>query len=225
MVNLFILDIMMLSKQQSCCFNYGEFKPMLNLKNSLQVSDKLAKQIVVDNQNHAKGSRSFQTTINLLIEEGYQWFNMVSPTTKGEVIGIGVVKKSETTLVNPMPAESFVKIKALIAKGLNPTYAYTLTRARKSLTDAQYNQKVDLNRNVSGRLSDYKKQLINRASQLEDGGTPIRQKSFKESLVFNNNKLIVKLKDMEDPTLDILKIVNLLGQINAIVETKTVVKH
>ena len=199
---------------------------MPNFKNSLQVSDKLAKQIVVDNQNHAKGSRSFIKTIDMLIEDGYQWFNMVAPSTKGEVIGIGEVKKNENSFVNPLDAETFVSIKMLIAKGLNPTYAYTLTRTRKSLTDAQYNQKVDLNRNVSGRLSDYKRQLINRASQLDpSNNSQGKKKTFKESLVLSNNKLISKLKDMEDPTLDIDKVISLLGQINTIVETKFSIKH
>ena len=199
---------------------------MPNLKNSLQVSDKLAKQLVVDNQNHAKGSRSFIKTIDMLIEDGYQWFNMVAPSTKGEVIGIGEVKKNENSFVNPLDAETFVSIKMLIAKGLNPTYAYTLTRTRKSLTDAQYNQKVDLNRNVSGRLSDYKRQLINRASQLDpSNNSQGKKKTFKESLVLSNNKLISKLKDMEDPTLDIDKVISLLGQINTIVETKFSIKH
>jgi len=199
---------------------------MPNFKNSLQVSDKLAKQIVVDNQNHAKGSRSFVKTIDMLIEDGYQWFNMVAPSTKGEVIGIGEVKKNENSFVNPLDAETFVSIKMLIAKGLNPTYAYTLTRTRKSLTDAQYNQKVDLNRNVSGRLSDYKRQLINRASQLDpSNNSQGKKKTFKESLVLSNNKLITKLKDMEDPTLDIDKVISLLGQINTIVETKFSIKH
>jgi len=199
---------------------------MPNFKNSLQVSDKLAKQLVVDNQNHAKGSRSFVKTIDMLIEDGYQWFNMVAPSTKGEVIGIGEVKKNENSFVNPLDAETFVSIKMLIAKGLNPTYAYTLTRTRKSLTDAQYNQKVDLNRNVSGRLSDYKRQLINRASQLDpSNNSQGKKKTFKESLVLSNNKLITKLKDMEDPTLDIDKVISLLGQINTIVETKFSIKH
>tara|TARA_R110001583_G_scaffold136804_1_gene288551 strand:+ start:128 stop:742 length:615 start_codon:yes stop_codon:yes gene_type:complete len=199
---------------------------MPNFKNSLQVSDKLAKQLVVDNQNHAKGSRSFIKTIDMLIEDGYQWFNMVAPSTKGEVIGIGEVKKNENSFVNPLDAETFVSIKMLIAKGLNPTYAYTLTRTRKSLTDAQYNQKVDLNRNVSGRLSDYKRQLINRASQLDpSNNSQGKKKTFKESLVLSNNKLISKLKDMEDPTLDIDKVISLLGQINTIVETKFSIKH
>jgi hypothetical protein len=69
-----------------------------NLKNSLQVSDKLASQLVIDNQNHAKGSRSFIKTIDMLIEDGYQWFNMVSPNTKGEVIGVGEVKKNDNSL-------------------------------------------------------------------------------------------------------------------------------
>ena len=121
---------------------------MPNLKNSLQVSDKLEKQILLDNQTYKKGLRSTTRTIDMLIAEGYQWFNMVSPKTKGEVIGVGEVKKNENSFVNPIDVDTFDKIKSIIAKGLNPTYAYTLTRSRKSLTQAQYNQKVDLNRDV-----------------------------------------------------------------------------
>jgi hypothetical protein len=207
---------MRLSKQQSCCFNLGVIKPMLNLKNSLQVSDKLASQIVIDNRNYATGSRSFTKTIDMLIADGYQWFNMVSPNTKGEVIGVGEVKKNDSSFINPIDAETFVKIKMLIAKGLNPTYAYTLSRARKSLTDAQYNQKVDLNRNVSGRLSDYKRQLINRANQLDPSNNTQVKRSFKDQLHFNNVKLIAKLKDVEDKNLDTEKLVSLYSQINVL---------
>ena len=198
---------------------------MPNFKNSLQVSDKLAKQLVVDNQNHAKGSRSFIKTIDMLIEDGYQWFNMVAPSTKGEVIGIGEVKKNENSFVNPMPAETFIALKVFIAQGLNPRYAYTLTRGAKSLTESQKTMKAVLNRNVSGRLSDYKKQLINRDNMLSGSNGKQDKKTFKQSLVLSNNKLITKLKDMEDPTLDIDKVISLLGQINTIVETKFSIKH
>jgi|TARA_R110002124_G_scaffold171831_1_gene339525 hypothetical protein len=198
---------------------------MPNLKNSLQVSDKLAKQIVSDNQNHAKGIRSTAKTIDMLIESGFKWFNMVSPNTKGEVIGVGETKKNDNSFVNPMPAESFVALKMYIAKGLNPTYAYTLTRGAKSLTESQKTMKAVLNRNVSGRLSDYKKQLINRDNLLSGSNGKQEKKTFKESLVLSNNKLISKLKGMEDATLDIDKVISLLGQINTIVETKFSIKH
>ena len=198
---------------------------MPNLKNSLQVSDKLEKQILLDNQTYKKGLRSTTRTIDMLIAEGYQWFNMVSPKTKGEVIGVGEVKKNENSFVNPIDVDTFDKIKSIIAKGLNPTYAYTLTRSRKSLTQAQYNQKDDLNRDVSGRLSDYKKQLINRANLLSGSNGKQEKKTFKQSFVLANNKMIAKLKGMEDNTLETAKIISLLSQINVIVETKVSIKH
>ena len=65
---------------------------MPTLKNSLQVSAKLADQLVKDNSNHAKSKRSTIATIDMLIDHGFKWFNMVSPNTKGEVIGVGEVK-------------------------------------------------------------------------------------------------------------------------------------
>ena len=198
---------------------------MPNLKNSLQVSDKLGSQITLDNSNHAKSARSTAKTIDMLISNGFKWFNMVSPNTKGEVIGVGEVKKNENSFVNNMSAETFVALKVFIAQGLNPRYAYTLTRGAKSLTESQKTMKAVLNRNVSGRLSDYKKQLINRDNMLSGSNGKQDKKTFKQSLVLSNNKLITKLKDMEDPTLDIDKVISLLGQINAIVETKVSIKH
>ena len=198
---------------------------MPNLKNSLQVSDKLGSQITLDNSNHAKSARSTAKTIDMLISNGFKWFNMVSPNTKGEVIGVGEVKKNENSFVNNMSAETFVALKVFIAQGLNPRYAYTLTRGAKSLTESQKTMKAVLNRNVSGRLSDYKKQLINRDNMLSGSNGKQDKKTFKQSLVLSNNKLITKLKDMEDPTLDIGKVISLLGQINAIVETKVSIKH
>jgi len=198
---------------------------MPNLKNSLQVSEKLGSQITLDNSNHAKSARSTAKTIDMLISDGFKWFNMVSPNTKGEVTGVGETKKNENSFVNPMSAETFVALKVFIAQGLNPRYAYTLTRGAKSLTESQKTMKAVLNRNVSGRLSDYKKQLINRDNMLSGSNGKQDKKTFKQSLVLSNNKLITKLKDMEDPTLDIDKVISLLGQINAIVETKVSIKH
>ena len=198
---------------------------MLKLKNSLQVSEKLGSQITLDNSNHAKSTRSTAKTIDMLISNGFKWFNMVSPNTKGEVTGVGETKKNENSFVNPMSAETFVALKVFIAQGLNPRYAYTLTRGAKSLTESQKTMKAVLNRNVSGRLSDYKKQLINRDNMLSGSNGKQDKKTFKQSLVLSNNKLITKLKDMEDPTLDIDKVISLLGQINAIVETKVSIKH
>tara|TARA_R100000742_G_C4262900_1_gene80745 strand:- start:339 stop:935 length:597 start_codon:yes stop_codon:yes gene_type:complete len=198
---------------------------MPTLKNSLQVSEKLEKQILVDNQNHKKGLKSTARTIDMLIADGYQWFNMVSPKTKGEIIGVGEIKKNENSFVNPIDVDTFNKIKSIIARGLNPIYAYTLTRSRKTLTQAQYNQKVDLNRDVSGRLSDYRKQLINRANLLSGSNTQQVKKTFRQSFVLANNKMIAKLKGMEDSTLDTAKIISLLSQINVVVETKVSIKH
>ena len=199
---------------------------MSALKNSLQVTEKLESQIVKDNSNHAKSARSTKTTIEMLVNHGFQWFNMVSPNTKGEVVGVGETKKNENSFVNPMSAESFMDLKRSIAKGLNPRYAYTLDRSAKSLTDSQKTMKADLNRNVSGRLSDYKKSLINLANQ-QDGsnGNQGPKKTFRQTLVLNNNKLIAKLKGMEDATLDIDKVIVLLGQINKVVETNVSIKH
>ena len=198
---------------------------MPTLKNSLQVSDKLAKQLVSDNSVLAKSTRSTAKTVDMLIADGFQWFNMVSPNTKGEVIGVGKVKKNDNSFVNNMSAESFIAFKVNIAKGLDPRYAYTLTRGAKSLTESQKTMKAVLNRNVYGRLSDYKKQLINRANMLSGSNGKQEKKTFKQSLVFNNNKLIAKLKGMEDNTLDTAKIISLLSQINVIVETKVSIKH
>ena len=198
---------------------------MPNLKNSLQVSEKLGSQIVLDNSNHAKSSRSTAKTIDMLISGGFQWFNMVSPNTKGEVIGVGETKKNDNSFINPMSAESFTSLKMYIAKGLNPRYAYTLERGAKSLTESQKTMKAVLNRNVSGRLSDYKKQLINRANMLSGGNGKQEKKTFKQSLVYSNNKLIAKLKGMEDATLDTAKIISLLSQINVVIETKVSIKH
>tara|TARA_R110002020_G_scaffold393936_1_gene604016 strand:- start:145 stop:741 length:597 start_codon:yes stop_codon:yes gene_type:complete len=198
---------------------------MPTLKNSLQVSEKLESQIIKDNSNHAKSKRSTKTTIDMLVNHGFQWFNMVSPNTKGEVIGIGEVKKNENSFVNPMSAESFMDLKRSIAKGLDPRYAYTLDRSAKSLTDSQKTMKADLNRNVSGRLSDYKKSLINLANQQDGSNGKQEKKTFRQSLVFSNNKLIAKLKGMEDATLDTAKLISLLGQINVIAETNVSIKH
>jgi len=198
---------------------------MPTLKNSLQVSDKLAKQLVSDNSVLAKSTRSTAKTVDMLIADGFQWFNMVSPNTKGEVIGVGKVKKNDNSFVNNMSAESFIAFKVNIAKGLDPRYAYTLTRGAKSLTESQKTMKAVLNRNVYGRLSDYKKQLINRANMLSGSNGKQDKKTFKQSLVFNNNKLIAKLKGMEDATLDIDKVIVLLGQINKVVETNVSIKH
>ena len=198
---------------------------MPTLKNSLQVSDKLAKQLVSDNSVLAKSTRSTAKTVDMLIADGFQWFNMVSPNTKGEVIGVGKVKKNDNSFVNNMSAESFIAFKVNIAKGLDPRYAYTLTRGAKSLTESQKTMKAVLNRNVYGRLSDYKKQLINRANMLSGGNGKQEKKTFKQSLVYSNNKLIAKLKGMEDATLDIDKVIVLLGQINKVVETKISIKH
>lgn len=198
---------------------------MPTLKNSLQVSDKLAKQLISDNSVLAKSTRSTAKTVDMLIADGFQWFNMVSPNTKGEVIGVGEVKKNENSFVNNMSAESFVAFKVNIAKGLNPRYAYTLTRGAKSLTESQKTMKAVLNRNVSGRLSDYKKQLINRANMLSGSNGKQEKKTFRQSLVYSNNKLIAKLKGMEDATLDTAKLISLLGQINVIVETNVSIKH
>ena len=198
---------------------------MPTLKNSLQVSDKLAKQLVSDNSVLAKSTRSTAKTVDMLIADGFQWFNMVSPNTNGEVIGVGKVKKNDNSFVNNMSAESFIAFKVNIAKGLDPRYAYTLTRGAKSLTESQKTMKAVLNRNVYGRLSDYKKQLINRANMLSGSNGKQDKKTFKQSLVFNNNKLIAKLKGMEDNTLDTAKIISLLSQINIVVETKVSIKH
>ena len=198
---------------------------MPTLKNSLQVSDKLAKQLVSDNSVLAKSTRSTAKTVDMLIADGFQWFNMVSPNTKGEVIGVGKVKKNDNSFVNNMSAESFIAFKVNIAKGLDPRYAYTLTRGAKSLTESQKTMKAVLNRNVYGRLSDYKKQLINRANMLSGGNGKQEKKTFKQSLVYSNNKLIAKLKGMEDATLDTAKIISLLSQINVVVETKVSIKH
>ncbi len=198
---------------------------MPTLKNSLQVSEKLEKQLISDNSVLAKSTRSTAKTVDMLIAEGFQWFNMVSPNTKGEVIGIGEVKKNDNSFVNNMPAESFMAFKVSIAKGLDPRYAYTLTRGAKSLTESQKTMKAVLNRNVSGRLSDYKKQLINRANMLSGSNGKQEKKTFRQSLVYNNNKLIAKLKGMEDATLDIDKVIVLLGQINKVVETNVSIKH
>ena len=198
---------------------------MPNLKNSLQVSDKLATQLVSDNSVLAKSTRSTAKTVDMLIADGFQWFNMVSPNTKGEVIGVGKVKKNDNSFVNNMSAESFIAFKVNIAKGLDPRYAYTLTRGAKSLTESQKTMKAVLNRNVYGRLSDYKKQLINRANMLSGGNGKQEKKTFKQSLVYSNNKLIAKLKGMEDATLDTAKIISLLSQINVVVETKVSIKH
>jgi hypothetical protein len=198
---------------------------MPTLKNSLQVSEKLGSQIVLDNSNHAKSARSTAKTIDMLISGGFQWFNMVSPNTKGEVIGVGETKKNENSFINPMSAESFVALKMYIAKGLNPRYAYTLERGAKSLTESQKTMKAVLNRNVSGRLSDYKKQLINRANMLSGSNGKQEKKTFRQSLVYSNNKLIAKLKGMEDNTLDTAKIISLLSQINIVVETNVSIKH
>ena len=198
---------------------------MPTLKNSLQVSEKLGSQIVLDNSNHAKSARSTAKTIDMLISGGFQWFNMVSPNTKGEVIGVGETKKNENSFINPMSAESFVALKMYIAKGLNPRYAYTLERGAKSLTESQKTMKAVLNRNVSGRLSDYKKQLINRANMLSGSNGKQEKKTFKQSFVLANNKMIAKLKGMEDNTLDTAKIISLLSQINIVVETNVSIKH
>lgn len=198
---------------------------MSALKNSPQVTEKLGSQITLDNSNYSKSARSTAKTIDMLISGGFQWYNMVSPNTKGEVVGVGETKKNENSFINPMSAESFVALKMYIAKGLNPRYAYTLERGAKSLTESQKTMKAVLNRNVSGRLSDYKKQLINRANMLSGSNGKQAKKTFKESLVFNNNKLIAKLKGMEDATLDIDKVIVLLGQINKVVETKVSIKH
>ena len=198
---------------------------MPNLKNSLQVSEKLEKQLISDNSVLAKSTRSTAKTVDMLIAEGFQWFNMVSPNTKGEVIGVGEVKKNDNSFVNNMSAESFIAFKVNIAKGLNPRYAYTLTRGAKSLTESQKTMKAVLNRNVSGRLSDYKKQLINRANMLSGSNGKQEKKTFRQSLVFSNNKLIAKLKGMEDATLDTAKLISLLGQINVIAETNVSIKH
>ena len=198
---------------------------MPTLKNSLQVADKLATQLVSDNSVLAKSTRSTAKTVDMLIADGFQWFNMVSPNTKGEVIGVGKVKKNDNSFVNNMSAESFIAFKVNIAKGLDPRYAYTLTRGAKSLTESQKTMKAVLNRNVYGRLSDYKKQLINRANMLSGSNGKQDKKTFKQSLVFNNNKLIDKLKGMEDNTLDTAKIISLLSQINIVVETKVSIKH
>ena len=198
---------------------------MPNLKNSLQVSEKLGSQITLDNSNYSKSARSTAKTIDMLISGGFQWYNMVSPNTKGEVIGVGKVKKNDNSFVNNMSAESFIAFKVNIAKGLDPRYAYTLTRGAKSLTESQKTMKAVLNRNVYGRLSDYKKQLINRANMLSGGNGKQEKKTFKQSLVYSNNKLIAKLKGMEDATLDTAKIISLLSQINVVVETKVSIKH
>ena len=198
---------------------------MPTLKNSLQVSDKLAKQLVSDNSVLAKSTRSTAKTVDMLIADGFQWFNMVSPNTKGEVIGVGKVKKNDNSFVNNMSAESFIAFKVNIAKGLDPRYAYTLTRGAKSLTESQKTMKAVLNRNVYGRLSDYKKQLINRANLLSGSNGKQEKKTFKQSFVLANNKMIAKLKGMEDNTLDTAKIISLLSQINVIVETKVSIKH
>ena len=197
---------------------------MPTLKNSLQVSAKLADQLVKDNSNHAKSKRSTIATIDMLIDHGFKWFNMVSPNTKGEVIGVGEVKKNENSFVNPMSAEEFFKLKYKIAMGLNPRYAYTLDRSAKTLTDSQKTMKAELNRNVSGRLSDYKKQLINRENLLTGSNGRQEKKTFKQSFVLNNNKMIEKLKSMEDATLDTSAIIKLLSQINVIVETNSAKK-
>ena len=198
---------------------------MSALKNSLQVTEKLGSQITLDNSNHAKSARSTAKTIDMLIAGGFQWFNMVSPNTKGEVIGVGETKKNDNSFINPMSAESFASLKMYIAKGLDPRYAYTLTRGAKSLTESQKTMKAVLNRNVSGRLSDYKKQLINRANMLSGSNGKQEKKTFRQFLVYNNNKLIAKLKGMEDATLDIDKVISLLGQINVIAETNVSIKH
>jgi len=198
---------------------------MPTLKNSLQVSDKLAKQLVSDNSVLAKSTRSTAKTVDMLIADGFQWFNMVSPNTKGEVIGVGKVKKNDNSFVNNMSAESFIAFKVNIAKGLDPRYAYTLTRGAKSLTESQKTMKAVLNRNVSGRLSDYKKQLINRANMLSGSNGKQEKKTFRQSLVYSNNKLIAKLKGMEDATLDTAKLISLLGQINVVAETNVSIKH
>ena len=65
-------------------------------------------------------------------------------------------------------------------------------------------------------LSDYKKQLINRANQLDPSNNTQVKRSFKDQLHFNNVKLIAKLKDVEDKTLDTEKLVSLYSQINVL---------
>ena len=197
---------------------------MSALKNSLQVTEKLGSQIVKDNSALAKSKRSTKMTVDMFVDHGFKWFNMVSPTTKGEVIGVGEVKKNENSFVNPMSAEEFFKLKYKIAMGLNPRYAYTLDRSAKTLTDSQKTMKAELNRNVSGRLSDYKKQLINRENLLTGSNGRQEKKTFKQSFVLNNNKMIEKLIGMEDATLDTSAIIKLLSQINVIVETNSAKK-
>ena len=93
---------------------------MPNLKNSLQVSEKLGSQITLDNSNYSKIARSTAKTIDMLISGGFQWYNMVSPNTKGDVIGVGETKNNDNSFINPMSAESFTSLKMYIAKGLNP---------------------------------------------------------------------------------------------------------
>ena len=60
---------------------------------------------------------------------------------------------------------------------------------------------------------------------LSGGNGKQEKKTFKQSLVYSNNKLIAKLKGMEDATLDTAKIISLLSQINVVVETKVSIKH
>ena len=67
--------------------------------------------------------------------------------------------------------------------------------------------------------------MINLANQQDGSNGKQEKKTFRQSLVFSNNKLIAKLKGMEDATLDTAKLISLLGQINVIAETNVSIKH